>query len=54
MPTDEEAMLLKLDPVSPILVLERISYGGGGACLEHSRTRYAADRYSFEMRLVIS
>lgn len=54
MPTDEEATLLELDPASPILVLERISYGGDGSCIEHSRTRYAADRYAFEMRLVTS
>jgi len=54
MPNKEEAQLLDIPTRSPILVLERISYDGNGSCIEHSRTRYAADRYSFEMRLVTS
>lgn len=52
LPTDHEADLLDITPNSPMLVLERLSYDGTGDCIEHSRTRYAADRYSFEMRLV--
>lgn len=54
LPTAEDAELLDIEPSSPVLMLERTSFNGNGRCIEHSRTRYVADRYSFEMRLVTS
>ena len=51
-PTEDDARLLELDAHQPVLVLERVGLNGNGHCVEYSRTRYAGDRYSFEMQLV--
>jgi DNA-binding GntR family transcriptional regulator len=50
--TEQDARLLELEVHLPVLVLERVGFNGNGARVEHSRTRYVSDRYSFEMHLV--
>lgn len=51
-PTHDDAQLLELEPHQPVLVLQRVGLNSNGTCVEYSRTRYAGDRYSFEMQLI--
>lgn len=51
-PPDSDA--LEVSEGDPVLVLERLSFDALGTAIEHARTLYAADRYSFDMRLVTS
>ena len=50
--TGEEARQLEMPVGIPVLVLERVSYDRVGRCIEHSRTRYPGNQYSFEMQLI--
>jgi DNA-binding GntR family transcriptional regulator len=49
---DEVAELLDIPTGSPVLVLGRRTFDASGVALEFARTVYAADRYTFAMRLV--
>ncbi|MEN2982270.1 MAG: GntR family transcriptional regulator [Thermus sp.] len=48
----EEARLLEVEPGSPLLYLERVSYLADGRPIEYVRSWYRADRYELLVELV--
>jgi GntR family transcriptional regulator len=48
---DDEATLLNVAPYSPALLVERLVHSAGGDVIEHSKSLYRADRYSFEVNV---
>ena len=49
--TDRERALLQLDPGGVVLCERRVIYDQNGSPLEHTETRYAADRYVFDVMM---
>ena len=49
--TPQEKTLLELDELSPVLCERRVIYDQHGRPLEHTETRYAADRYVFDVTM---
>ncbi|MDJ0665051.1 MAG: GntR family transcriptional regulator [Acidimicrobiia bacterium] len=49
--TPQEKTLLELDELSPVLCERRVIYDQDGRPLEHTETRYAADRYVFDVTM---
>jgi GntR family transcriptional regulator len=49
--TPDEAMVLQLEPGSPVMVIRRTVYADDGRPLDYSRAVYRSDRYEFEFRL---
>lgn len=50
-PSQEEACLLGIKPLSPILAIHRTTYVAGGRPILHGRTVYRADRYRYTLTL---
>jgi GntR family transcriptional regulator len=49
--TEAEATLLNVAPFSPALLVERQVQAATGEVIEHSKSLYRADRYSFEVNV---
>ncbi len=49
--SDDEARHLEIEPGSPVLVMERVSYTHGNRPVEYVRAVYRPDRYKFRIRL---
>lgn len=49
--TDDEATLLNVAPYSPALLVERQVQSADAEVIEHSKSLYRADRYSFEVNV---
>jgi GntR family transcriptional regulator len=49
--TEEEARYLEVEPDSPVLIMERVSYTHGNRPVEYVRAVYRPDRYKFSIRL---
>jgi GntR family transcriptional regulator len=49
--TPEEAGLLEVPPASPLLALQRMTWGADGSPLELDFIRYRADRFRYQLRI---